>query len=218
MCKRESLNQSISIAAPDIVGLCETKIGSLSRPKIQGYEAVYSNLKVGKEGLLVAAKEGTFMSIDKMTVDTEDSGNNILAAQIRYPNFNLRVIVAHAPQESDKPDVREQFFQSLKVEIERGQLNGDQVVVMGDMNGRLNGDSEYSPNGECLKSLIEEHQLCVANFHPNSVGKWTRIQEKKKTIEKSIIDYILVEEKLYSDIIDMTRKGQRRVIFSDHSV
>ena len=77
--KRESLNQSISIAIPDIVGLCETKLGTLSEPKLPGYEAAYHNLKQGKEGLLVAAKEGTFKSMEKVTLDTED--RNVLAVQ-----------------------------------------------------------------------------------------------------------------------------------------
>ena len=235
MCKRESLNQSLGIAAPDIVGLCETKLGSKSRPKLQGYESVYHNLKRGKEGLLVAAKEGTFKHIDKVTIDTDDDPKNILAVQIRYPNFSLRVIVAHAPQETDKPNIREQFFQSIKVEVERGQLNGDIIVVMGDMNGRLSSDesaNSYSPNGEFLKDLIDEHKLLVANFHPNSTGKWTRIQQKKERVEQSIIDYILVEEKTFSDIINVAvdeckaytpywvtrRKGERKVVFSDHCV
>ena len=55
MSKKESLNQSISITVPDIVCICETKVGALTTPKIPGFEAVYENLKQGKEGLLVAA-------------------------------------------------------------------------------------------------------------------------------------------------------------------
>ena len=62
MPKRESLSQAISIAVPDIVGLCETKLGRKSEPKIQGYETIYHNLKQGKEGLLVAVRDGTFTS------------------------------------------------------------------------------------------------------------------------------------------------------------
>ena len=137
-------------------------------------------------------------------MDTEDK--NVLAVQVRYPKFSLRVIVAHAPQETDKPDVRERFFQSLKVEIERGELNGDSIVVMGDMNGRLQSDeplNSVSPNGESLKELIEDHKLHVANFHPNSVGKWTRIQPTKKGLEQSVIDYILLDEGMYGQVADV---------------
>ena len=133
--KRQSLVQAINIMKPDIVALCETKLGASSKPSIQGYEPKYKNLVYGKEGLLVAAKEGTFLSIDEVTQKTDEC--NVLAVRVRYPNFTLRVIVGHAPQETSKPELRQSFFESLKLEVERGQLNGDTVLVLSDMNGRL---------------------------------------------------------------------------------
>ena len=247
MSKRESLDQAINAVTPDIVGLCETKLGRLSKPKIQGYETVHGNMKRGKEGLLVAVREGTFVSIEKMTPDTDEDGdNNILAVQVKYPKFNLRVIVAHAPQETANPDVRERFFQSLKLETERGQLNGESILVLGDMNGRLDSekdkeDKEYkenlspnkensSPNGKALKEYLTEHGLLAANLHPNAVGKWTRIRPTKKNTEISAIDFIILDEALYTSIANLTvdeckaftpygvnsEKGMRKIVFSDH--
>jgi exonuclease III len=257
MARKESFNQAINAVAPDIVGLCETKLGRLSKPKIQGFESVYTNMKQGKEGLLVAAREGTFLSIEKMTPDTDEDGDqNILAVQIKYPKFSLRVIVAHAPQEKVTPDVRERFFQSLKLETERGELNGDSILVMGDMNGRVDCQETKetptetdtttttattttttttttptsSPNGKALKEFMTEHGLFAANFHHNTIGKWTRIQQTKKNTEMSAIDYILLDEYLYSAIANLIvdeckaftpygvniEKGLRKVVFSDH--
>ena len=113
-------------------------------------------------------------------------------------------------------------------------MNGDTVVIMGDMNARIANDSEEgnerSPNGESLKVFIEEHKLHVANFHPNTVGKWTRIQETKAGTEQSQIDFILVDESVYGGMVDMvvdecksytpywvtTAKGERKLVFSDH--
>ena len=113
--KRESLNQAIQTAAPDIVAICETKLGAKSEPKIKGYDPRYLNLKRGKEGLLVAAREGTFISMDNVTASSSDEEKNILAVQIKYPNRSIRVIVAHAPQETDKQETRENFFQNLRL-------------------------------------------------------------------------------------------------------
>ena len=231
--KRESVNQIMKVCTPDIIGLCETKLGSNSKPKIDGYEVVFHNYKRGKEGLLVAAREGTFISIEKITTDIEDGEQNILAVQIRYPTFSLRIIVGHAPQETDKLDVRERFFEKMKVEFERGQLNGDSIVVMGDMNGRIDtqGDPKRnSPNGQSLKHFKDDHKLHIANFHPNATGKWTRIQLTTKGEVKSDIDYLLLDEPLYDTISDIivdegkiqtpywitTKKKQKRVTFSDH--
>ena len=173
--KKESLNLAVGSSTPDIIALCETKLGSKSEPKIPSYEAVYHNFKRGKEGLLVAAREGTFLDIEKMTKDEEDGDKNILAVQIVYPNFTLRVIVGHAPQETDKSEVRERFFESLKLEVERGQLNGDRIMVVGDMNGRIQKEEDSdvinSPNGHSLTNLSDECGLHVSNFHPNTIGK-----------------------------------------------
>ena len=232
MCKRESLNQIIQTAAPDIVALCETKLGSKSKPKITGYETEYMNFKTGKEGLLVAAKEGTFVSMDKVTSENVAEDKNILAVQVKYPNRSIRVIVAHAPQETDKQENRERFFHNMKLETERAELNGESILIVGDMNGRIaeNGKLCSSPNGEYLNTFINEHSLRVANFHTSASGKWTRIQQTKVGEEKSAIDYILLDESLYCGVKEVlidesklltpywvtTRKGIRSVISSDH--
>ena len=233
MSKRESLNQILDTETPDIVALCETKLGAKSKPQIQGYETEYLNLSRGKEGLLVAVKEGTSISMENMTNDKECEDRNILAVQLKYANCSVRVIVCHAPQETDKLEVRQQFFERLKLEVERGEINGDYILLVGDMNGRLESENETnldSPNGELLKSLVDEHHLKVANFHSNSLGKWTRIQQTKKGEKKSVIDYLLLDEGLCSHLTEVivdeskiitpywvtTKKGVRSVVSSDH--
>jgi exonuclease III len=183
--------------------------------------------------VLVAAREGSFTSIEKMTGESEDGEKNVLAVQIKYPNLTMRVIVGHAPQETDKPDDRERFFESLKVEVERGQLNGEKIIVMGDMNGRIDGGDETkrnSPNGQSLEKFKDEHKLHIANFHPNAMGKWTRIQQKSKGEVKSAIDYVILDEFLYDSMTEMiideckvytpywitSKKKEKRVTSSDH--
>ena len=123
------------------------------------------------------------------------------------------------------------FFQGLKLEVERGELNGDQIIVVGDMNARVHPTGPpHSPNGEYLKSLIDEHKLNIANFHANALGKWTRIQKKEIGEVKSAIDFVLLDEHLFDGLTDMvideckiitpywisTTKGTRRIVSSDH--
>ena len=114
MSKQESLLQIITSEQPDIIALCETKLGTLSKPKIQGYEIEYLNHSRGKEGLLVAAKEGVLLSMENVT-NEENEDRNIIAVQVKYPNLSLRVIVAHAPQETDKIETRERFFPRFEI-------------------------------------------------------------------------------------------------------
>ena len=189
----------------------------------------------GKEGLLIAVKKGTFLSVEKVTDKTADGDKNVLSVRVRYPNFTLRAIVVHAPQESQKLEAQ-RFFEMIKLETERGQLNGDSILVLGDMNARvasIDGEVQcegHSANGVLLYELMKKHSLNAANLHPNATGKWTRIQPKKDKVEKSQIDFILLESDLLGSILDMTvdeckaytpyrvtrGKNKQVLTFSDH--
>ena len=233
--KHRSLNQIIKSVSPDVIALCETKVSATSRLKVDGYETILSNCKKGKEGLLLAIKEGTFKSAEKIS---ESNEKNILSSKVVYPECTVRFILVHGPQESEEAEKKNEFYESLMVEIERGKASDDNVIILGDMNARIEKNElksgtieDTSTNGKLLKAVVEKYQLEVLNFHPNTVGKWTRIQKKKKAIEKSIIDYIMVEENLKHRIEEMIidedklytpwrvifRKKERQIIFSDHT-
>ena len=123
----------------------------------------------------------------------------------------------------------------MKLEVERGEINGELILVLGDMNGRVgngaNDESEhYSPNGKDLENVVDEHHLNIANFHPSTTGKWTRIQQTKKGEVKSAIDYMLLDETLFNGVLEVmidecklitpywisTKKGVRSIVSSDH--
>ena len=91
-----------------------------SRLQMNGYETILSNCKKGKEGLLLAIKEGTFTSAEKVS---ESNERNILSTKIEYPECTIRLIVAHGPQEGEDPGVKNEFYESLMVEIERGKAS-----------------------------------------------------------------------------------------------
>ena len=185
--------------SPDVVALCETKRGVCSRRKkeeITGYEVIEKNTKKGKEGLLIAAKLGTFHTIEEVT---ESELKNILTVRIRYANTVVRIVVLHSPQESDSTEVRTEFYEELTVQIQRSITAGDELIVVGDFNARIQPDCQVdsSPNGSLLQQLIDECEMEVANFNPITEGLWTRIQKKSNGTEcKSTIDYVLIQKDL----------------------
>ena len=219
---------------PDIIALCETKkTGRVKKDELQNYTVIECNAKQGKEGLLFGIRTGSFNSVREVT-DTELK--NIVSLRVEYARMNLRIIIAHAPQDNAKCDERSGFFEELNVQIERGETIGDQVIVLGDFNARIENDDDQvlanndSPNGKRLKEVLEKYQLNVCNFHENAEGKWTRIQGKKDGVSKSILDYILVqecffhsltqfivdEEKIYTPYRQRMIKGERKVTYTDH--
>ena len=82
---------------------------------------------------MVGAKKGSFRNITEVT---ESDMRNILTVRIEYASLTLRIILIHAPQETDNIGDREDFFNELATQVERGANSEDVVVVMGDFNAR----------------------------------------------------------------------------------
>ena len=83
MSKMDSLEKIVDAVNPDIIALCETKKANrIKKNELNQYNVIESNLKAGKEGLLLGVKNGSFKSIREVT-DTELK--NILTVRIEYP-------------------------------------------------------------------------------------------------------------------------------------
>ena len=236
LSKVESLEKIVKSVDPDIIALCETKKASrIKKEELKQYNVLESNLKGGKEGLLIGVKNGTFKSIREVT-DTELK--NIMSVRIQYPLINLRVIVTHAPQETDEEEVRSEFFEEVAVQIERAITSGDKVLLLGDFNARITPGlvnkvvaEKGSPNGKDLSSVIAAYNLKVANFHDQAEGWWSRIQsDKNGNVHKSLLDYLIVQEDMFQSLESMvvdedkmfcpyrlkSEKGEKKIVYSDH--
>ena len=140
-CKRTSLLKIIQSEQPDIIALCETKREETDKVKndeIPGYEVKERNLTLGKEGLMIGVKKGTYKRVREVT---ESESRNIMAVQIEYPDATIRVIIGHAPQETATYDERSDFYNELAEQVERCTLNDEQLIVMGDMNARIENNN-----------------------------------------------------------------------------
>ena len=169
-------------------------MGKMDELDIEGYDAIPHNHKRGQEGLSVAARAGTYVSFEKVS----DVHVNILSVRLEYPLQTFRIIVCHGPQEDDESEIRRDFYDNILVEIERSRSADETPIVLGDMNAKIAGENGNimgdTVNGKLFTTMIEHSEMKVANFHKNTVGKWTRIQNSKKGTAKSVLDYVLVEE------------------------
>ena len=188
--KQDSLKLILEMVKPDIVALTETKLHLNSNFKIDGYEVIMSNLKLGKEGILIAAKKGTFCSIELIF---ESVNKNIATTEIKFPNDKIRVIVVHGPQEGDQSDIKSEFYNELDTEVQRCFFSESKLIITGDFNAKLEDNSDIG-NARYLKAIIDKHQLSVLNFDCKTTGKWTRIQKRGDNEVRSVLDYIIVDE------------------------
>ena len=190
-----------------------------------GYDILEKNVKQGKEGIMVAVKQGICQTVEEIS---DDSFDNIFTVRIRFRKENVRLVTIHAPQETDSLESRRTFYDELAVQAERAGSAGDKVVILGDFNARINPEEETSsPNGKLLQNFLKENDLVACNFSPKARGVWTRIQTKSGVQNKSTIDYVLMKDEVLSLMEEMVvdedkvycpyrLKGKQGIVYSDH--
>ena len=84
------------------------------------------------------------------------------------------------------------------------------ICIELDANAKLGHDiiendpHEKSPNGVLFQGVIERNDLIVGNATQLCHGLITRTRTTVVGVEKSVIDYIVVCEELFSHMIEMT--------------
>ena len=201
--KKESINLIVNLLNPEIIVLTEIKLHQNSSFRFENYETRMSNLKAGKEGILIAAKRESLLSMDMIF---ESKNKNIATVEVCYQKDKIRIVAAHGPQETAQIQQKTEFFEELETEIQRCLLSEAKIIVAGDFNAKLEPQNSSSGNGKQLKNIIDKYNLVILNFDTKTSGKWTRIQKKGNTETKSVLDYIIVCPKMHrlvnSTIVD----------------
>ena len=231
--KSESFHEAVDKIKPEIIVLCETKAAQKNTLKKDfiGYDLITKQIKKGKGGILCGVKK-QLGALSVLEVTT-GSNENLLSVKISFPKWSLRVVVAYGPQENDTIEKKEEFFSDLEIEVEACKVNGDKLIVVGDLNSKIemrNGELKaLSSNGKFLINIINARKLQVLNFSDKCAGKWTHVIRTSNT--KSVIDYILVDEEVESDVTEViideecfytpfrriTEKGVVTAQYSDHN-
>ena len=99
--KYGSLQNIIEKAEPNIIALCETKVGKSSKLEkiLPQYKLFPKPVKLGKGGLLIGIKKNMF----KSQLDVSSSASdNILAVRLSVSDkLILRLILVYGPQETE---------------------------------------------------------------------------------------------------------------------
>ena len=232
--KSTSVKQILDKTNPSIVVFCETKLANINKIKetMQQYDLIERCVKGGKGGLVIATKKNTF---ETCVINVTSSDNeNILVGRIPSGDKGVRIIAGYAPQETDTPELREEFFEDISIEIEKSKMSSDEFLLVGDLNAKIVKDDKgniinESSNGKLLLEVIREHNLEVLNFSDKCEGEWTHVI--RTTGQASRLDYVLasgsISEQIRGMLIDETcltcpfslkkSKGKNVQQFSDHN-
>ena len=160
---------------------------------MENYQIISKNCCLGKGGLVMAAKCGTFSSFIEVT---ETGNEGIVTGRLKYGEQQIRIIAVYGPQETADKEIKQEFYSELNIEIERGWYHDEEILVVGDFNGKLVSKegkiTSLTKNGDHMLNTVEKHKLKVINFEEATKGKWTRIP--KDVNQKAILDYIICSE------------------------
>ena len=204
--KKDSIKQLMQEHSPDIVLLIETKVCTKVSIKIDGYQVFPVVTKKGSGGgLPVAVKHGLCSSL------VIDYGENaeFITVRLCFGLESIRLILSDGPQKGDAEDEIEDFYENLQIQLDRGFLKGDSVLLVGDLNAELgkpviNHDiHDMSANGKLSCDIIDKCNLYVVNALGLCKGVFTRVNNKNSA-EKSVLDYVIVSSNLSDNIVSMT--------------
>jgi len=150
--------------------------------------------------------------------------DRIIETRIKVLNRNFTIMGVHAPVEGKEQDT-EEFYRELQQSTDKIHKK-ENIILAGDFNVRIGnqpipecigtyGEQVTNHNGAALRDFCAFNKLEITNsfYRHKDIHKFTL--EARGT--RSVIDYIIVNDRLKSDIED-TRVFRGSEIDSDHKL
>ena len=234
------LTNSLKLNKLSFLGLTETnkiESGSMishpygaAAPSATLYWSGHENDKKKKTGVALLVSQRANRSL----IDWSPISDRILKARFETRHLRLTVFVVYAPHGGRKKKVQDAFWTQLSDEI-RAAPTHDMLLVIGDMNantgtsreavsdilGPWTNPAERNSPGDHMIDLCQTHRLCITNtfFRHKAIHRDTFRAKvvKGKLIPPKLIDYVLVNQRFRSSILD-TRvyRDLTEMVDSDH--
>lgn len=120
--------------------------------------------------------------------------------------------------ETKNEELKVRIVEEIKLYTELGYG----IVIIGDLNGHIGkkeggqqGIHETNKNGKRVLEIMERGKLKMINWSRKCEGKWTWM----KRGQKSVVDYVMMDERTASRVKKMTidETGEKWSINSDHN-
>lgn len=196
--KTTSLNNIISNSNVSCFMIQESKFTAKGQFKVDGFQ-IFERIRKSEDGG-GGIVTGVANKLNPVLISEGQENVELLVVECEVNNNPIRIINGYGPQETD-PDKLE-FFISIEEEIEKAKDDGKSVIIEMDANSKLGseiirGDPHtMSKNGELLKGIIDRQNLTVVNSLDLCEGIITRKRVTTERTELSVIDFILVCERM----------------------
>ena len=188
----------------DVLVLSETKVKGTGEREWEGERVIVSGVAErmrAREGVAVMVRGRLWGSV----TEYKCVSSRIVWIRMKVAGEKVVVVGVYGPGMERNENEREVFWESLN-ECLSGFGENERVIVMGDMNAKV-GDREregvtgkygvpgVNENGDRLVEVCAERRMIVGNtwFQKKLCQKYTREGEGGQ--ERSLIDYVLVDER-----------------------
>ena len=219
--KWASVKRWVRVKKPSILSLQETKFQVMGKHKLDGY-ITFEHLRSEK-----TAGGGIFMAVMKELNPAlaRDGGAEVeaLTVDIHVKKMKISCITAYGPQEKDSREKKENFWQFLDEEALRAHNEGNGVIIQGDLDAWLGegliplDKRRQNVNGKLMEEFLNRNNLTVVNGLSICKGLFTRIQNRNGRVEKSVLDFFVVCNKILSYITSMEVDDMKQNIATNYT-
>ena len=134
--------------------------------------------ELGYETIAFAITGGKYGLCSSIMVDKGDEAE-FITVRLRFDEQHIRLVLVYGPQENDSVNKIRDFYDSVSVQVERVNLAGDSVFLVGDFNAKLGAEiirgeiHQMSNNGVRLNGIMEKCNLAVLNALEICSGTFT---------------------------------------------
>ena len=207
--KEEELIYLMQCRSIDMLGVCETRLRENGTKTLKdNYQLIFSGGESNKHGVGVMISE----ELAQRVCNTEFKGERILSISFKFNEMNLSVLQVYAPQQGRPADEHQRFFEDLQ-NAKNNAPYGDNLIIMGDLNGHVGQDRQGIENvigafsvgnknqaGERVIDFCVQNHLSVMNtfYKDRESHKWTWYRwnnDRQEYTDKSMIDLVLTNNK-----------------------
>ena len=191
--KKDSLKEIVESINPDIIVLNETMYKKNEKTNLKTYKSYVSNREEKSGGgIEILVRK----NIENKTIKISEGGTGIEELTIRTESkkraINIISLYGKIEGRESKENIQKQFSH-LKELIERIEHNGEDYILIGDLNAKIGcgkegidgNNKEQNEAGKALLRLEQTTQGVIINKTTKCKGKWTRVNTKMKMKNQS---------------------------------
>ena len=205
---------------PLVWNIQETKCLVEGSLKLNGYK-VFEHVRTSLDGGGGLAM-GCSVKVDPKLTRTGGDEAEAITVSLNLKKIKISCTTAYGPQNDDTNEKKDNFWQYLDEEAKKADIEGEGFLLQGDLNAWLGSDiipndpRTQNNNGKRFHNFLKSNNLSVVNALKLCKGLITRIRSREGKIQKSVIDFFVVCQRLVPHVKEMVIDDKKGNILTNY--